>query len=640
MLRNFRQVFKGSQTPMTVVMGVVLLGMVAYLAPSHGNSEAPDSVLARVYGRDVLRREVEQRVADRVRRLGKQVNLETMGAYLQSQALNDLMEQRLMEQLAERHGIVVTDAEVAAGLEAQLRMYPVFLQDGNLRSTAEINDLLKQSGMSLNIWEKEVRLQQAANKLRTQAAARIPVDEAWIERENRVRNEKLSFESVSLAPDAAPVADPGEAKLQALLTASGARFQLSPRRVIQYTVVQPSDFGTSLQPDEAALKAAYDSRQAQYLELKASHILFTAKSDSEFQEAVQKAEALRAKLVAGQDFNKAALELSQDPSAKSNRGELNWFKLGTMDKGFSEGAKALKEGEISRPVRSAFGIHLIKLEGRRTKAFEDVKPELISQLTQDRFTTRAKDKLDKVRKAAGDKGDLAAPARNQSLKVLLSAPFLDEPGFKLEGVGEADALVGEAFRLKVGQVSKITPLKNAFILFRVQEERPAAVPPLKEIRDRVLAAYRLEEGRRLAQETAKAKLQGGSLNALGTPATQTGVTLSSLTELAQHSGIRRALLDTPVGQLTPLLWTPEGKLWVARITARTPAPPLTFESRQALVTELQGREAIKLLQAELQDLDNRGRLKPGFSSLWGRLGGIWINEEGLRRTKASQIDVE
>ncbi|WP_005031351.1 peptidylprolyl isomerase [Holophaga foetida] len=640
MLRNFRQVFKGSKTPMTVVMGVVLLGLVAYLAPSGADREAPDNVLARVYGRDVLRREVEQKVADTVRRLGKQVNLETMGAYLQSQALESLVGQKLAEELAERHGIVVTDAEVAAALEARLRMYPIFLQNGSLRSTSEINGILKESGTSLNIWEKEVRLEQAVTKLKAQAAASIPVDEAWVERENRTRNEKISFESVTLAPDASAVADPGDARLQALLTSSGARFQVGPRRVIQYISVQPGDFGNSLQPDEASIKAAYESRQAQYLELKASHILFLAKSDAEYLEATQKAEALREKLLTGQDFNKAALEQSQDPSAKSNRGELGWFKLATMDKGFSEGARALKEGEISRPVRSSFGIHLIKLEGRKTKTLDEVKAELSAQLLQDRFIARAKDRLEQVRKAAGAKGDLSAPARNQSLKVQLSNPLLDEPGTKVEGLGEADPILAEVFGLKVGQVSKVLPLGNRFVLFRVQEERPVAVPPLKEIRDRVLAAFRMEESRRLTLESAKTKLQGGDLKALGTTATQQAVNLASLNELAQHSGIRRALLDTAVGQTTPILWTPDGKLWVAKITARIPANPLNFESRHALVAELQGRESIKLLQTELQALDTQGRQKPGFSSLWGRFRGIWVNQEALSRTRSAQTEAE
>ena len=99
----------------------------------------------------------------------------------------------------------------------------------------------------------------------------------------------------------------------------------------------------------------------------------------------------------------------------------------------------------------------------------------------------------------------------------------------------------------------------------------------------------------------------------------------SLGELAQHPGIRRALLMTAEGQLTPLFWNPDGQLWVARIKARTPAPELTFEGRQNLVRELQATVSQRLLSAELQALEAEGVKRPGLSSFRGRLNGIWIN---------------
>nr|WP_320132571.1 peptidyl-prolyl cis-trans isomerase [uncultured Holophaga sp.] len=635
MLRNFRQVFKGNQMPMTVVMVVVLLGMVAYLAPGRGDSESQDAVMARVYGREILRRDVEQKVSDTIRRLGKQANLEAMGAYLQSQALDYLVGQKLAEELAEEHGIVVTDAEVASTLEARLRMYPVFLQNGQLRSTAEINAILKESGTSLNIWEKEVRLEAEVNKLKAQAAAAVPVDEAWLQQENRLRNEQVSFETVTTVPDPAGVADPGDAKLQAFLSTSGSRFQVGPRRILQYVSVQAADFGSSLEPDEASLKSAYDSHQTDYLELKTSHILFTARSDSEFLEATRKAEELRAKLIAGQDFNKTALELSQDPSAKSNRGELGWMAAARLDKGYVDGTKGLKEGEISHPVRSAFGIHLIRLEGRKVKPFEEVKPELKTRLAQERFVTRAKDRLEQIRKAAGKKGDLSAPAQNQQLKAQLSRPLANEPGAQIDGLGSVDSLMDSAFALKVGEVSKVMPLGDRFVVFRVKEEQPSAVPPLADIRARVLAAYRLEEVRKQLMAASRDKLQKGGLTALGTPTPQKDIKLASLGELIQQPAIRKALLDTAVGQTTPLLWTPDGHLWAARIISRTPAPALTFGTRQSLVEAIQSRESIKVLQAELQALELKGRTRPGLSSLWGRFGGIWLNQAALARTRTA-----
>jgi len=628
MLRNFRQVFKGNQAPMAVVMMVVLLGMVAYLAPSHGNPDAPDNIVARVYGRDITRRDLDAPIREMAKRMGKGADLESLMPLMQNQAVSELVRAKLIEELAERHGIVVTDAEVKNALEAQLRRYGFVDENNRLRPSAEINDTLREHGMSLRQMETDTATGLAGQKLFQQAAAQVPVDEPWLALENRVRNEKISFEAVTLAPDPAKVADPDPATLEAFLKASGARFQSGPRRVIAYVALNPS--ALAIPPaDDAAVKAVYDGRKGQFTELKASHILLKAESDAQAQEAMKKALDLRAKLLAGQDFNKTAAAVSEDPSAKGNKGDLGWFKSGQMVKPFEQAALALKVGEISQPVRTSFGIHLIRLEGRREESFDQVKEELRNQLNKERFTAKAKDRLAQLVKRTGDRGDLLAAARNLGLKAQTSPAFpLDSPA-GIEGLPGSQGVVAEAFRLDVGQVSKVLPTPDGFMVFRVQEERPVAIPPLAEIKAQVLAAWKLEQARRAALAKAQEALKGGDLKALGAPAAQNAVTISSLGELGRHPGIRKALLDTPAGQLTPLLWTPDGQLWAARITARIPPEPLTFATRKALVEQIQQGVAQKQLSAELLTLERDGSLHPGFSSLYGRLNGIWRNQELL-----------
>lgn len=628
-LRLFRNTFKGNKTPMTVVMMVVLLGMVAYLAPSgRGNVNAPDNVVARVYGREILMRDVQQSLSDMMRRMGNQPNVKSMIPFLQSQAVKRTLDLKLFEELAERRGIVVTDQEVKVGLETRLRQNDVFLDPkGDLKPTSEISTILRENGILLIHWEKEVRDQLTIQKLMEQAAAQVPVDEAWINLENRVQNEKLTFEFAALPPDTAAVADPGDTTLDAYLKASGARFQFGPRRVLQYIAVDQASFGDALKVDDAALKGAYESKKGQYTELDASHILFRAKAESEFADAIKKAEALRAKLVAGGDFAKTAAEVSEDPTAKANKGRLGWFKTGSMVKPFEDGATALKIGEVSQPVRTSFGIHLIKLEGRREKAFDEVKEELRAQMMKDRFATRAKDKLEQLRKRVGDKGDLSAAAKTLNLTAKTSLPLLDDPGSSIEGLPDSAGLVSQAFRMKLQEVSKVMEAGDRYVVFRVQEEKPIAVPPLVEIRAKVLTAWKLEEARKHATEKAKAALASKNLAGLGAPATKESVTIQSLGALGEHPAIRKALLDTPVDGYTPALWNPEGQIWIAHIKARTPAEAPSFEKRAAMVQQIQSSNSQQLLEAERKDLEAKGRQRPGFSSLWGRFGGIWTNPE-------------
>lgn len=124
----------------------------------------------------------------------------------------------------------------------------------------------------------------------------------------------------------------------------------------------------------ASLKAAYEARikaAGALEEVKASHIL--VKGEAEAKEVITA-------LAKGQGFAKLAAEKSVDPSAKTNAGDLGWFKRDQMVPAFADAAFAMKKGETSKePVKSDFGWHVIRVEDRRTGApppFEELEEEL------------------------------------------------------------------------------------------------------------------------------------------------------------------------------------------------------------------------------------------------------------------------
>lgn len=634
MLRSFRQVFKSNRTPMAAIFVVLIASFVVYLVPGSGGVISQDTVAARIYGREILVRDLGERMQELYQRYGKQASPEALKPFVQSQALRDLMNEKLMEELAERHHVVVTDEEVGARLRAFLRQYPTLLDaKGNLKSSAELKQIFQDQGFNPAMQERSLRAELLRTKLVQQSALQVPVDEAWISMENRLRNEKVGFQQATLAVDTGSVLDPGDATLESFYKTAGERFLQPPRRIIQVVAVDRAALGKDIVADEASLKAAFEARRSDYIEFKARHILFKAEGDVQMQEATAKAMLLRERLVKGQDFAKEAEKLSEDPSAKGNGGDLGWFNAAKMVKPFSDAAAALKPGELSQPVRTVHGIHLIKLEGRREKKFEDVKDELARETTDSRFASRAQERLEQIRKRANG-GDLAAAAKSLGSSAQISQPFSNEPSAQSEGLPELGQLASEAFRLKVGEVSKPRPFADRHLLFRVQEERPEAVPPFKEIRAKVLASYRTEEARKQAVAKAQELLKSGGLQAVGPVTDQAAAPLSGLRDLVAHPGIRKALLDTAIGQTTPVLWTQDGKLWIARISSREPAPVLGFESRRNLIQDVQTTQAQKLLSAELQSLDQQGRLRPGFSSFWGQFSGIYVN------TSAVQVPLE
>jgi peptidyl-prolyl cis-trans isomerase C len=126
-------------------------------------------------------------------------------------------------------------------------------------------------------------------------------------------------------------------------------------------------------------------------EVKASHILVDLKSRTA-EEALARTKALRTRVLAGESFETLAEANSDDPSAKQNKGSLGFFGSGRMDPAFEAAAFALKKpGELSEPVKSHFGYHLIRLDDikpARQFAFEEVSFDLMEKLKAQYLDTR------------------------------------------------------------------------------------------------------------------------------------------------------------------------------------------------------------------------------------------------------------
>ena len=137
--------------------------------------------------------------------------------------------------------------------------------------------------------------------------------------------------------------------------------------------------GLQIAKIEEAAGRAFDARRAQFA---ASHILFDTKKHSK-EEALRLAQETRTTILAGADFNEVAKQLSEDPSVQLNSGRMDYFDKPKMDPAFADAAFALKTiGEVSDPVLSSFGYHLIRLDGRKPaglKSFDEVKDAIIAQ---------------------------------------------------------------------------------------------------------------------------------------------------------------------------------------------------------------------------------------------------------------------
>jgi parvulin-like peptidyl-prolyl isomerase len=98
------------------------------------------------------------------------------------------------------------------------------------------------------------------------------------------------------------------------------------------------------------------------------------------EEALAKAQDIRKKLVAGADFAALAKAESDDAGSGANGGDLGFFPHGQMVPQFEEAAFSLPVGQISEPVKSQFGYHIIKVEQKEAKSYEEAKADIENRL--------------------------------------------------------------------------------------------------------------------------------------------------------------------------------------------------------------------------------------------------------------------
>jgi len=135
----------------------------------------------------------------------------------------------------------------------------------------------------------------------------------------------------------------------------------------------------------------YNDNKSQFEVVKASHILVSDEKT---------ANEIYDKLKNGANFAELAKQYSIDTSTKDNGGELGEFTRGTMVTEFENAAFALKPGEISKPVKTQYGYHIIKSEGKTIKSFNDVKSSIISYLENTKKQDIFNQKSDALKKAA------------------------------------------------------------------------------------------------------------------------------------------------------------------------------------------------------------------------------------------------
>lgn len=198
-----------------------------------------------------------------------------------------------------------------------------------------------------------------------------------------------------------------EARRRGIDKTPGFQFQLAFQTENMLASLLIQDFLKTLPADEAAARANYEKHKEEFERVSARHILIRFKSapvpvrpgqsDITEQEALAKAQVLRKKLQGGADFATIAQAESDDTVSAAKGGDLGSFGHGQMAPSFEEAAFKLPVGEVSQPVLSRYGYHLILVEKKEAKPFEEVKADMEKAVRSDTVKKAVEDLRQKTK---------------------------------------------------------------------------------------------------------------------------------------------------------------------------------------------------------------------------------------------------
>jgi peptidyl-prolyl cis-trans isomerase C len=176
--------------------------------------------------------------------------------------------------------------------------------------------------------------------------------------------------------------------------------EIQQDQVLANTLVK--QLQANMKTDDASVKAWYDAHKTDYEQVKASHILIRYKGSpvplKEGQkelteaEALAKAQDIRKRLLAGEDFAKVAKAESDDTGSGASGGALGTFTRGRMVPAFEQAAFSLPVGQLGEPVKTQFGYHIIKVEEHSAKTLDEVRPQIEQQM-KPQMTQKAVDEI-------------------------------------------------------------------------------------------------------------------------------------------------------------------------------------------------------------------------------------------------------
>ncbi|MDP6098096.1 MAG: SurA N-terminal domain-containing protein [Gammaproteobacteria bacterium] len=537
MLQNIRDNSQGVIAKVIIGLIVAVFALFGVESIIGGFITVPP--IAEINGEEISEQQLQASTQSLLASIGGGQDLLDQGL-VQQVALNQLIEEIVLRQSAENASMQISSDRV----DRSILSAPEFQLNGVFDGDLAIRTMASQ-GYSVELYRAYLEQRMLMSQVASAYNRSNFVTEAELQKlaELSAQTRDFRYLSITLGTRTLGTAISDE-EIQSYYDANQTEFQIDETIAVQYIMLDKNTITEEIVIDESQLREQYEEERASFegsAEKRASHILFEVSGDVSEDDALALATAARQRLDDGEEFADLALELSSDTISGEDGGDIGYSDGTAFPPALEEALTVLELNEVSAPVVSEFGVHLVKLTEDAEnvfQTFEEVSARLESELKSGEVELIYSERLEDLSNLAFESDNLETIAEELNLELLLSEPFSQIGG---TGIFSNPALTAAGFSEEVllennnSDVVELNP--SQAVVLRVEEYNEATIRPLDEVEPEIAVLIRTQ----MEREAVRA-LGDEILFVLGEGSDPADILLANELEWFEETAVSRASL--------------------------------------------------------------------------------------------------
>jgi peptidyl-prolyl cis-trans isomerase D len=616
-----------------IVMGVVL-GLIAISFAVWGIGDIfrgfGRSSLARIGGTEISIENFRQLYSERLQQLGRQVGrpitldqARQMG--LDQQVVGQIIGEAALDERVKALRLSITDAEMARRIVTNPDLLGPTGQFDRQRFEMMLRNMQTTERRFMDEQRRLILRRQLAGTVLT--GTQLP--KAAMEAAERYRNEQRSIEYLLLErAQAGEIPDPTPEQLVKYFEERKALFRAPEYRKIVVLPLLPGEqaMWTTISDDD--VKKGYEARRDRYLTPERRTLQQIVFNDP------KEAQAAADRIAKGESF----LDIAKERKLTEKELDLGTLaRAAIIDQAIAAAAFALKENEVSAPVKGRFGtvlVRVVKIEPERVRPFDEVREELRKELANERARAEILPLYDKIEDERSLGRPLAEAAANLKLAVRtveVNRQGQSPSGEPVSGIPDAQRLLNAAFGAEIGVENDPLQVQGGYVWYEVTGITPERARTLDEVKPELETRWRNDQVANLLR--AKAAEMLDKLKA-GTPFAE--VAKAAGLKVATQADIKRGTAVAPLSVRTIDAIFRTAKDGYGTAEAAAPGEQMVFRVTAVTMPEVDAKSEAA---AKVREALNRSFTEDVFGGYLGyiqRQVGVTINENALKQVVTGQ----